>query len=140
MERSDWVKSAVRRMHHEAQRYDHPNVLDMHVFVAVLQSSDRIFELLPANVGILLKAARARLQNGGCPSSNPGPLPLDTRVQEIFVRTEAEAREAGRVFIGIGDLLLAFLFFKDSEPATLLRDAGITRERVIEALLVPEIA
>lgn len=82
---------------------------------------------------------RLRLKQEFAGRLQPGPwegaeLKLSPEAQAVLAQALQQADARGRVAVDLPHLLLALLADKDSLPARLLAEAGITREPLLAAL------
>ena len=123
-----------------ATRRNHQGVDVEHVLAALTESSDGIVPALMTQAGVSLDALTAeleklldRLPQVSGPASGPDQVYVTQRLSQALARAEDEARELKDDYVSVEHLLLAML---DDEGATgrLLRDHGLSRERLLAAL------
>ena len=133
-------QEALRQGQALATRRNHQGVDVEHVLAALTESPDGIVPALMTQAGVSLDALTAeleklldRLPQVSGPASGPDQVYVTQRLSQALARAEDEARELKDDYVSVEHLLLAML---DDEGATgrLLRDHGLSRERLLAAL------
>src|SRR4029450_3994883 len=89
----------------------------------------------PATLLQRLKQALTRLPRVSGPGTQPGQIYISPRVNEVLTKAEAEAQGMKDEYVSVEHLLLALASAKDGPVADALRSAGLTREKLLEALV-----
>ena len=133
-------QEALRQGQALATRRHHQGVDVEHVLAALTESPDGIVPALMTQAGVSLDALTAeleklldRLPQVSGPASGPDQVYVTQRLSQALTRAEDEAKELKDDYVSVEHLLLAML---DDEGATgrLLRDHGLSRERLLAAL------
>ena len=133
-------QEALRQGQVLATRRHHQGVDVEHVLAALTESPDGIVPALMTQAGVALDALTAeleklldRLPQVSGPASGPDQVYVTQRLSQALTRAEDEAKELKDDYVSVEHLLLAML---DDEGATgrLLRDHGLSRERLLAAL------
>ena len=133
-------QEALRQGQALATRRHHQGVDVEHVLAALTESPDGIVPALITQAGASLDALRAELEKllsrmpqVSGPASGPDQVYVTQRLSQALARAEDEAKELKDDYVSVEHLLLAML---DDEGATgrLLRDHGLSRERLLAAL------
>jgi ATP-dependent Clp protease ATP-binding subunit ClpB len=135
------AQEAVRDAQTEAQRHGHQQIEAEHLAAALLGQDGgvaaRVVEKAGGNVKALLQRLQGaierlpRVSGGGAAA---GQIYVSPRVNEVFNSAEAEAQRMKDEFVSVEHLLLAVASLKDGPVAEALRSAGLTREKLLEAL------
>ncbi len=133
-------QEALRQAQVLATRRNHQGVDVEHVLAALTESSDGVVPALITQAGVSLSALSAELEKAlsripqvSGPASGPDRVYVTQRLSRILTRAEEEAKELKDDYVSVEHLLLAML---EDEGATgrLLRDHGLSRERLLTAL------
>ena len=133
-------QEALRQAQALATRRNHQSVDIEHVLAALTDSPDGVVPALMTQAGVSLEALRTELEKAlnripqvSGPGSGPDQVSVTQRFSQLFTRAEDEAKELKDDYVSVEHLLLAML---EDEGATgrLLRDLGLSRERLLAAL------
>ena len=133
-------QEALRQAQALATRRNHQGVDVEHVLAALTESPDGVVPALITQAGVPLDALTAELENSlnripqvSGPASGPDHVYVTQRLSRILTRADDEAKELKDDYVSVEHLLLAML---EDEGATgrLLRDHGLSRERLLAAL------
>src|SRR5882762_11644824 len=135
------AQDAVRQAQALAQRHGQQQIEAEHLAVALLEQdggvASRVVEkagVSPATLLQRLKQALGRLPRVSGPGAQPGQVYISPRVNEVLTNAEAEAQRMKDEYVSVEHLLLALASMKDGPVAEALRSAGLTREKLLEAL------
>ena len=133
-------QEALRQAQVLATQRNHQGVDVEHVLAALTESSDGVVPALITQAGVSLGTLSAELEKAlsripqvSGPASGPDRVYVTQRLSRILTRAEEEAKELKDDYVSVEHLLLAML---GDEGATgrLLRDHGLSRERLLTAL------
>ncbi|HEX2323030.1 MAG TPA: ATP-dependent chaperone ClpB [Streptosporangiaceae bacterium] len=131
---------------HDAQtkalRYGHPDVDGEHLLLALLEQPDGVVPRLLSQAGTdadqLRKSAEVDLERrprASGPGVAPGQVNVTQRLSRLLVNADEEASRLKDEYVSVEHLLIALLEEGPNTPAgRLLRDAGLTKDRFLEAL------
>ncbi|HEV8226244.1 MAG TPA: ATP-dependent chaperone ClpB [Methylomirabilota bacterium] len=135
------AQDVMRDAQTQAQRQGHSQIEAEHLAVALLEQdggvASRVVEKAGASPATLLqrlKQALGRLPRVSGPGAQPGQIYISPRVNEVLTKAEAEAQSMKDEYVSVEHLLLALASIKDGPVAEALRSAGLTREKMLEAL------
>src|SRR5213593_3698844 len=136
------AQDVMRDAQTQAQRQGHSQIEAEHLAVALLEQdggvASRVVEKAGASPATLLqrwKQALGRLPRVSGPGAQPGQIYISPRVNEVLTKAEAEAQSMKDEYVSVEHLLLGLTSIKDGPVAEALRSAGLTRERILEALV-----
>jgi len=122
-----------------AEENNHSQVEPEHLLTALLQQADgvvpQVLERAGANPQMLLRQVEAelsRLPKVYGPGAEVGVSP---RLRQVLVRAHDEIQQFRDEYVSTEHLLLALLDRADGAAARILRQAGITRDAVLRALM-----
>jgi ATP-dependent Clp protease ATP-binding subunit ClpB len=131
---------------HDAQtkalRYGHPDVDGEHLLLALLEQPEGIVPRLLSQAGTdadqLHKSAEVDLERRprvSGPGVAPGQVNVTQRLSRLLVNADEEASRLKDEYVSVEHLLIALLEEGPNTPAgRLLRDAGLSKDRFLEAL------
>jgi ATP-dependent Clp protease ATP-binding subunit ClpB len=135
------AQDAVRAAQGEAQRHGQQQIEAEHLATALLGQDGgvaaRVVEQAGGNVQALRERLRQaierlpRVSGAGAPA---GQVYVSPRVNEVLSGAEAEAQRMKDEFVSAEHLLLALASLRDGPVAEALRSAGLTRDKLLEAL------
>jgi len=137
------AQDAPRQAQSLAQREGQTQIEPEHLAVALLEQDGgvavRVAEKAganPATVVQRLRQALGRLPRVSGPGAQGGQVYLSPRLNEVLTTAEAEAQRMKDEFVSVEHLLLALAGLKDRGVGEVLQAAGLTREKLLEALAV----
>ena len=135
------AQDAMRQAQSMAQREGQTQIEPEHLAVALLEQDGgvaaRVVEKAGASPATLvqrLRQALGRLPRVSGPGAQGGQVYLSPRVNEVLTTAEAEAQRMKDEFVSVEHLLLALAALKDRGVGEVLQAAGLTREKLLEAL------
>ena len=137
---TEMVRSAVAAAQAEALRRNHQQLEGTHVLWALLERADGLVPRLLERLNVPLEPLRAALDQAleRIPAvTGPGAdqLHLATSMARTFAHAEQEAKKLRDDFVSSEHLLLAFVSAgEQSEPGSILQDAGLTRVKILAEL------
>jgi len=127
---------ALQAAQQDAAAAGHPQITPAHLLLALLNQDDGLAPILLQRIGVDVSKLRARLAEGlkTGPRVQGGSAPqIDEGLRLVLETSQSKAEEFHDDFVSIEHLLLAMLE-RGGGPADLLRHAGATPGRVLEAL------
>ncbi len=135
------AQDVMREAQTQAQRQGHSQIESEHLAVALLEQdggvASRVVEKAGASPATLLQRLRqalARMPRVSGPGAQPGQIYISPRVNEVLTNAETEAQRMKDEYVSVEHLLLALAALKDGAVAETFRAAGLTREKLLEAL------
>src|SRR5512132_2086828 len=135
------AQDAMRQAQSMAQREGQAQIEPEHLAVALLEQDSgvaaRVVEKAGASPATLvqrLRQALGRLPRVSGPGAQGGQVYLSPRLNEVLTTAEAEAQRMKDEFVSVEHLLLALADLKDRGVGEVLQAAGLTREKLLEAL------
>jgi ATP-dependent Clp protease ATP-binding subunit ClpB len=124
----------------KAESFHHQQIDEIHLALALLEQKEGVIPSLLRKMGVPIEALRAKIteklkkipevQGPG----SIGSVYITPQVASLFERAENEAKQLKDEYISTEHLFLALLDSK-STLASLFREAGIDREKVLSALI-----
>ena len=134
-------QEAIRQAQDLAQRRGHPQIDAEHVAVALLGQDGgvaaRVVEKAGGNLAALmqrLQQALDRLPKVSGPGAPAGQVYIAPRLNDVLNAAEAEAKQMKDEYVSVEHILLALARLKDGVVAEVFRAAGLTVEKLLEAL------
>jgi ATP-dependent Clp protease ATP-binding subunit ClpB len=135
------AQDAIRQAQALAQRHGHPQIDVEHLAVALLAQdggvAPRVVEKAGGTAGTLvqrLQQAIERLPRVSGPGAPAGQVYIAPRVNEVLNAAEGAAQQMKDEYVSVEHLLLALADLKDGAVAEAFRAAGLTREKLREAI------
>ena len=135
------AQEAVRQAQTLAQQHGQQQIEAEHLAAALLGQDGgvaaRVVEKAGGNARALiqrLQQAIERLPRVSGSGATGGQVYIAARANEVFTNAEAEAQRMKDEFVSVEHLLLALAGLKDGAVAEALRAAGLTRDKLLEAL------
>jgi ATP-dependent Clp protease ATP-binding subunit ClpC len=135
------AQDAAARAYEILQRYGHNQVDTEHIFLALLEQPEGIIPQLVEKLGadpeamkrrldeILRSTPKASIYGGGA-----GQVFMTPRVKRVIDVSQEEANRLRDEYISTEHIFLAILGERQTAVAKMLKDANITRERVLEVV------
>jgi len=136
------AQAAAQRAVQIMARYGHTQVDTEHIFLALLEQPQGVIsdlmERLGANVQqiekrldeTLQESAKANVYGGG----GMGQVFITPRVKRVLDRANGEANRLKDDYISTEHIFLAIASESDTLPARILREEGISKDRIYEAI------
>src|SRR5438128_5122216 len=135
------AQDAVRQAQALAQRHGQQQIEAEHLAVALLSQDGgvaaRVVEkagVAPATLLQWLQQAIEKMPRVSGGGAQAGQVYISSRVNEVFNNAEAGAQSRKDEYVRVEHLLLALAALKDGEVAEALRSAGLTKDKLLEAL------
>jgi ATP-dependent Clp protease ATP-binding subunit ClpB len=135
------AQDVVRQAQSTAQRQGHSQIEAEHLAVGLLEQeggvASRALEKAGASPATLLERLRqavSRLPRVSGSGAQSGQVYISSRANEVFTNAETEAQAMKDEYVSVEHLLLALASLKDGPVAEALRSAGVTREKLLEAV------
>jgi ATP-dependent Clp protease ATP-binding subunit ClpB len=129
------AQEALQDAQQMALKSSHPEVRTVHVLAALLAQKDGLVTPLLQKIGADPGALKTQviLELGKLPTQEGGNTFLSTSLQKALAHVEDEARQMQDEYVSTEHLLLALLNVND-DTARLLKDQGVNRKALLEAL------
>ncbi len=136
------AQAAAQRAVQIMARYGHTQVDTEHIFLALLEQPEglipELMERLGADVeqveekldSALEDSAKANVYGGG----GMGQVFITPRVKRVLDRANGEANRLNDDYISTEHIFLAIASEKDTLPARILREQGVSKERIYEII------
>src|SRR6185503_14890560 len=138
------AQDAVQRAMEILQRYGHTQIDTEHIMLALVEQPDgvvgQILESLTADVEALKRKLDEDLKSSPRAAAiygagGAGQVFITPRVNRIFEAAQQEAAQLNDEYISTEHIFLAIVGNRSSVPsARYLKDMGVTRERILEAI------
>src|SRR5215831_640150 len=135
------AQDAIRQAQGLAQRGGHSQIEVEHLALALLSQDGGVAARVVEKAGVTpaalierLQLALSRLPRVSGPGAQPGQVYVAPRVNEVLTGAETIALQMKDEYVSVDHLLLALADLKDGAVADAFRAAGLTREKLIEAL------
>ncbi len=137
------AQDATSRALEILQRYEHTQIDTEHITLALLEQPDgvipQILKELAVDTGQIIQKLdedlRASPRTSGVYGGGAGQIFITPRVKRIIDNAQEEARRLNDEYISTEHIFLAILSDRNTPSSRFLRDAGVTRERVMEVIL-----
>ncbi|MBC8450414.1 MAG: AAA family ATPase [Chloroflexi bacterium] len=138
------AQDVAMRAYEILQRYGHGQVDTEHVFLAMLEQPDGVTAQIMENLGVPADVMRGKLEDHLERSHRmSGTMPYGGTVAQVFITPrfkrvmDVASREADQLkdeYISTEHLLLAIADEKGTAAANILREHGVTKERILKAV------
>ncbi len=138
------AQEAAMRAYEILQHYKHTQVDTEHVFLALVQQQDsavpQILQQLDAPAAAIAEKLRAVLESAPRSTGNPyGSTPtaqvfITPRLKRIMDVANEEAKNLEDEYISTEHILLAIATERNTPSANILREANVTKERILSAI------
>ncbi len=138
------AQEAAMRAYEILQHYKHTQVDTEHLFLALLQQRDgavpQILTKLEASVDVMARKLEATLEGAPKSGNNAyanGPTAqvfITPRLKRVMDVANEEATKLKDEYISTEHIFLAIASERNTPSANILREAGITKERIYEAI------
>jgi ATP-dependent Clp protease ATP-binding subunit ClpB len=134
------LQEGIRAAQSKATRYGHQQLDVEHLLASLLEQEGGLAGSILSRAGVNPDGLRSRLEQEldrlpkvSGPSSAPDQIYVTGRLNRLFTQAEDEAKQLKDEYISVEHVLLALT--DDSGPSgRLLRDFGVTRDRLMQAL------
>ncbi len=136
------AQDAAMRAYEILQRYHHTQVDTEHMFLALLEQPDGVIPQLLERMGVPVEAVRARLEEAlnKAPRSTTAftgavaQVFITPRLKRVIDVAQEEASRLRDEYISTEHIFLAIAAERNTPSANILREFGITRERILHAI------
>ncbi|MCB0045911.1 MAG: AAA family ATPase [Caldilineaceae bacterium] len=138
------AQQAAMRAYELLQQYGHTQVDTEHVFLALLQQQDSAVPQIMNQLGVNIPAMTTQLEkilenapSGANRQYSSGPMAqvfITPRLKRVMDVAQEEAKKLEDEYISTEHLFLAVASERNTPSANLLREAGVTKERVYDAV------
>ena len=131
-------QEAVVRAQQLAEELNHSQVEPEHLFAALLQQDEglvpQVLQRVGANPRDLLQQVQAELDNAPKVSGSGVQVGISPRLRKVLVRAHDEIQQFRDEYVSAEHLLLALIEVGGGAVERILRQAGVTREALLQAL------
>ncbi|MFL5761434.1 MAG: Clp protease N-terminal domain-containing protein [Thermomicrobiales bacterium] len=126
------AQAALSLAQDEARQLGHEYIGTEHVLLGILRRSDSVGARILDDLEVQLDVVRSAVEKtiGRGPMGVEGERRLTPRLKRVFDLSVKEAKSLGHGFVGTEHLLLGMLREGEGVGALILRDLGVTAERV----------
>ena len=137
------AQDAAMRAYEILQRYSHSQLDTEHVFLALLEQTDGVVPTLLQKLGANPDTLAARLDDVLRASPKSGMMPVPGQVAQVYITPrlkrviDVAQEEANRLkdeLISTEHLFLGIAAERNTPSASILQQAGITKERIMRAM------
>ncbi len=135
------AQDAAARAYEILQRYGHNQVDSEHILLALLEQADGVIPQILEKLNVDVNAMRARLDEilraspkAAIYGQGTNQVFITPRVKRIIDLANEEANRLRDEYISTEHIFLAILSEKNTAVAKILSDAGISRDRVNDAI------
>ncbi len=136
------AQDATSRALEILQRYNHSQIDTEHIMLALLEQPDGVVGQILERLNVDIEALKSRLdedlrntpRTAGIYGAGAGQVFITPRVNRVIEDAQAEATRLNDEYISTEHIFLAILSNRTTPSARFLREAGVTRERVMEAI------
>ena len=131
-------QEAVIRAQQIAEELNHSQVEPEHLFAALLQQQEgivpQILQRVGSNPQVLLQEVQAELARAPKVSGGGVQVGISPRLRKVLVRAHDEIQQFRDEYVSAEHLLLALIEIGGGAVERILRQAGVTREAILQAL------
>ncbi|MEO8577446.1 MAG: ATP-dependent chaperone ClpB [Gemmatimonadales bacterium] len=119
-----------------ARQAGNPQVYDLHLLLALLDQDEGIVVPVLQKLGVSVASLREKAQQESAryPKQSDAQPNLSRELNQVFDRSEKDAKTLGDEFVSTEHLLLALSEVKGTDSKRLLAEAGVTHDALLEAL------
>ena len=135
------LQEALRAAQSEATRRGNQQIDAEHLLFALLEQEGGLARSILEKAGIDWETVRRRLDQElsrlprvSSPAGGPGDIYITARLNRLLVQAEDEARQLKDEYISIEHVLLAMVDDPAGAAGRILREMGLTRDRLMQAL------
>ena len=138
------AQEAAMRAYEILQHYKHTQVDTEHMFLALAQQEDgtipQILQQAEATVDVIVRKLETVLESAPKASNNPyGSAPtaqvfITPRLKRVMDVAQEEAGKMKDEYVGTEHIFLAIASERNTPSANILREAGVTKERIQDAI------
>src|SRR5579859_727497 len=135
------AQDAAMRAYEILQRYGHNQIDTEHVLLALLEQPEGVIPQILDKIGVDQEAIRAKvdeiLKNSPKASiygGGTGQIFMTPRVKRVVDVSQEEANRLKDEYISTEHLFLAILGEKNTQIVRIMKEAGVTRERVLDVI------
>jgi ATP-dependent Clp protease ATP-binding subunit ClpB len=135
------AQEAITNCRAISSRYGHREVTPEHLLLALLEQSDGMagrilkkLEIDPAAIIEEIEKYLSKQPKSSSVSANQNEIYVSNKLMTLFDSAKQEADRLKDEYISVEHLLLALCDESKSQAGTILKQAGVTRERILQAL------
>jgi ATP-dependent Clp protease ATP-binding subunit ClpB len=122
-----------------AGKYNHNQIEPEHLLAALLQQQEstvpQVLQKAGVNPQTLLQSVEAELKKMSKITGREGDVGISTRLRQVLVRAHDETQQFRDEYVSTEHLLLALQQRESGQAARLLQNAGLTRDKLLQALM-----
>ncbi len=112
-----------------------------HVFLALLKQKDGLVPKIVQRIGVIPETIRHKLESTldlrpKVYGSTSAQLYITPRTKQLFMTARAEAERMKDEYVGCEHLFLGIVEEREGEAGKIIRESGITKEKVFQALQI----
>ncbi len=135
------AQEALRAAHSEATRRGHQQIDVEHLLLSTLEQEGGLAGSILEKAGVDPAAVRSRVEQElerlpkvSSPTGGAGEIYITPRLNRLLVQAEDEARQLKDEYVSIEHVLLAVSDDRSGAAGRILGEAGLTRDRLMQAL------
>jgi hypothetical protein len=135
---TDRAREVMQLANQEAQRYNHEYIGTEHILLGLVKEGSGVAANILKNLDIDLRKIRReveRIVQSAPDMVTMGKLPQTPTAKKVIEHAIAEARNLNHNYVGTEHVLLGLLLQHDSVAAQILRNLGLSTEKVREETL-----
>src|SRR5574341_805780 len=136
------AQDAAQRALEILQRYGHTQIDTEHIMLALIEQPGGVVSEILAQLGVEVEAIKQRLDDdlknspraAAIYGGGTGQVFITPRVNRVFELAQEEANRLSDEYISTEHILLGILASRSTPAARFMREAGVTREKVLEVV------
>jgi len=135
------AQEALRAAHSEATRRGHQQIDVEHLLLSLLEQEGGLAGSILEKASVEPAAVRGRVEQElerlpkvSLPSGGAGEIYITPRLNRLLVQADTEARQLKDEYVSIEHVLLAMADERSGAAGRILGEAGLTRDRLMQAL------
>ncbi len=135
---TDRARKVVQLANREAKRFNHEYIGPEELLLGLVKEGSGVAANVLKNLGLDLREIRLEVEKivrSGPDMTSIGKLPLTPGLKKVIEYSIEEARDLGHNYVGTEHLLLALARGEEGVAALVLRNLGLTRERLRQEVL-----
>jgi ATP-dependent Clp protease ATP-binding subunit ClpB len=124
-----------------AQSHGNPQIEAEHILLALLEQQESLTEIILSQVGVDVSSLREKLRNEiplfprtYSSTGEAQQIYLSPALGDIFSSAEKETQALKDEYISVEHLLIAIVESKETKAGKILRDMGVTKDKIYQAL------
>src|SRR5574341_9702 len=136
------AQDAAQRALEILQRYGHTQIDTEHIMLALIEQPGGVVSEILEQLGVEVEAIKQRLDDdlknspraAAIYGGGTGQVFITPRVNRVFELAQEEANRLSDEYISTEHILLGILASRSTPAARFMREAGVTREKVLEVV------